>query len=57
MTQTLTRAFSALRAREDGQTLVEYALILLLVATTAVAVLSALSAYPPSVFSQVTLDL
>ena len=38
----LVRAFAPLRFDEEGQTLVEYALILLLVSTAAVGLLSAL---------------
>jgi Flp pilus assembly pilin Flp len=57
MIQLLLRTVSVLRFREDGQTIVEYALVLALVSITAVAVLTALSVYPSSVLSQVTADL
>lgn len=57
MTQLLARALSNLRYREEGQTLFEYALILTLVSVTAVALLSALGAYTPSILAQVTADL
>ena len=52
MTQLLVRACLSLR-REEGQTLVEYALILVLVSIAAVTLLAALGSYPSSVFSQI----
>jgi Flp pilus assembly pilin Flp len=45
--------FQLLRGRENGQTLVEYALILALVSITAVAALNALSVDINAVFSDV----
>lgn len=57
MAQLLARAFSNLRYNEEGQTLFEYALILTLVSVTAVALLSVLGAYAPSILGQVTADL
>jgi Flp pilus assembly pilin Flp len=53
MTQQLMRAFWYLRYREEGQTLVEYALILVLVSTAAFTLLSAIGGFPASVFSEV----
>jgi Flp pilus assembly pilin Flp len=49
----LARRFSLLRFQEEGQTLVEYALILILVSVAAVTLLLALGAYPSSIFSSV----
>jgi Flp pilus assembly pilin Flp len=42
-----------LRRDEEGQTLVEYALILVLVSTAAFTLLSAIGGFPASVFSEV----
>ena len=56
MTPLLMRAFLHLRYREDGQTLVEYALILVLVSTAAFTLLSAIGGYPSHVFSEVNAD-
>jgi Flp pilus assembly pilin Flp len=53
MTQQLMRAFWNLRDREEGQTLVEYALILVLVSTAAFTLLTAIGGFPSSVFSEV----
>jgi Flp pilus assembly pilin Flp len=53
MTQLLTRAFWNLRYREEGQTLVEYALILVLVSTAAFTLLTAIGGYPSSIFSEI----
>jgi Flp pilus assembly pilin Flp len=50
------RAFWQLRHREEGQTLVEYALILVLVSTAAFTLLSAIGDYPAHVFSLVNDD-
>lgn len=55
MTQLLMRAFWHLR-REEGQTLVEYALILVLVSTAAFTLLTAIGGFPHSVFSDVNAD-
>jgi Flp pilus assembly pilin Flp len=52
----LTRAFLRLRYNEEGQTLVEYALILVLVSTAAFTLLSAIGGFPTSVFSKVNAD-
>ena len=51
--QLLMRAFWRLRYREEGQMLVEYALILVLVSTAAFTLLSAIGGFPASVFSEV----
>lgn len=57
MIQLLMRAVSALRSREEGQTLVEYGLVISLVSITAIGLLTALSAFPSSFLNQVTIDL
>ena len=57
MTQQLVRAFLALRSLDEGQTIVEYALILSLVSVTAIAVLSVIGGFPGFFLSQVTADL
>ncbi len=41
---------------EEGQTLVEYALILVLVSTAAFTLLSAIGAFPHSVFNTINAD-
>lgn len=56
MTHWLQRAYLALRLREDGQTLVEYALILTLVSVAAVTLLSAIGVVPSSIFSEINAD-
>jgi Flp pilus assembly pilin Flp len=56
MIQLLRRAYSLLLFDEDGQTLVEYALILVLVSIAAVTLLSAIGAFPSSVFSSLNAD-
>lgn len=56
MTQLLMRAFWQLRYHEEGQTLVEYALILVLVSTAAFTLLTAIGDYPSHVFSIVNAD-
>ena len=50
-------ALKSLREGEEGQTLVEYALILALVSVTAVAALDALSGGINSIFSKIVTDL
>jgi Flp pilus assembly pilin Flp len=57
MNDLLMRAFLALRSREEGQTIVEYALILSLVSVTAIAVLNVIGTFPGAFLSQVTADL
>ena len=56
MIQLFVRAFSSLRFRQEGQTLVEYALILVLVSTAAFTLLSAIGGFPSSVFSSINAD-
>jgi len=56
MTQLLARALSSLRFNEEGQTLVEYALILVLVSTAAFTLLSAIGGFPSSVFNLLNAD-
>jgi Flp pilus assembly pilin Flp len=56
MTSVLQRAFAAMLAREDGQALVEYALILALVATASVTILIPLGGHVSSIFSSVNAD-
>jgi len=57
MNQLLVRALVALRHEEEGQTLLEYALILSLVSVTAIALLTAIGSFAPGVFDRVTSDL
>lgn len=52
----LVRTLSSLRSREEGQTLVEYALILVLVSTAAFTLLSAIGVFPSSVFNELNAD-
>jgi len=54
--QLLMRAYLRLRHNEEGQTLVEYALILVLVSTAAFTLLSAVGGFPTSVFNEVNAD-
>jgi len=56
MTQLLARALSSLRFREEGQTLVEYALILALVSTAGFTLLSVIGGFPSSVFNLINAD-
>jgi Flp pilus assembly pilin Flp len=56
MLQKLATAAWSLRFREDGQTLVEYALILVMVSIAAVTLLATLGTYPSSVFSHLNAD-
>lgn len=56
MIPLLTRAFCHLRYREEGQTLVEYALILVLVSTAAFTLLSAIGDFPAHAFSSINAD-
>jgi Flp pilus assembly pilin Flp len=56
MIQPLARAYWSLRFREEGQTLVEYALILVLVSTAAFTLLSAIGGFPSSVFNLINTD-
>lgn len=54
--QPVVRALMSLRIREEGQTLVEYALILVLVSTAAFTIISAIGGFPSSVFSHINAD-
>ena len=59
MTQLQVKALSAVSAlltREEGQTMVEYALILALVSVSAVALLSAVGGGVSGIFSKVNAD-
>ena len=50
-------ALTALRNQEEGQAMVEYALILALVSVAAVAILSTLGQSVSSIFSEINADL
>jgi pilus assembly protein Flp/PilA len=50
-------ALTALRNGEEGQAMVEYALILALVSVAAVAILSTLGTSVSSIFSEINQDL
>jgi Flp pilus assembly pilin Flp len=54
--QLFMGAFLNLRHREEGQTLVEYALILVLVSTAAVTLLSIIGGFPAHAFSLINAD-
>jgi Flp pilus assembly pilin Flp len=56
MTPLFLRVFALLRSDEEGQTLVEYSLILVLVSTAAFTILSAIGDYPAHVFSTINGD-
>lgn len=56
MIPLLARRFASLFSEEEGQTLIEYALILVLVSTAAITILSAIGAFPSSVFSEINGD-
>jgi Flp pilus assembly pilin Flp len=56
MTPLILRAFAALHSDEEGQAIVEYALILVLVSTAAFTILSAIADYPSHVFSMINAD-
>lgn len=51
--QLFVRAFTSLRYDEEGQAIVEYALLLLLVGTASLGIVSAIGSYPSSVFSSI----
>jgi Flp pilus assembly pilin Flp len=57
MNELLVRALLTLRRDEEGQTLLEYAIIISLVSVSAIALLEAISAFAPGVFTHVTGDL
>jgi len=50
-------ALTALRNQEEGQAMVEYALILALVSVAAVAILSTLGGSVSSIFNEINADL
>ncbi len=52
----LVRALSPLRHGEEGQALVEYALVLVLVSIAAITLLAALGQFPSSIFDKVNAD-
>jgi Flp pilus assembly pilin Flp len=56
MIQLLVLRLTPLRFDEEGQTIVEYALILVLVSIAAVTLLSSIGAFPSSVFSRINAD-
>ena len=56
MTQLLVRMLAPLYFDEEGQTLVEYALILVLVSIAGITFLAAIGQFPSTVFSQVNAD-
>lgn len=56
MSQPLMRAFLHLRHGEEGQMLIEYALILALVSIAAITLLSVIGGYPASALSKVNAD-
>jgi Flp pilus assembly pilin Flp len=57
MNQLLVRAFLALSREEEGQTLLEYAIIISLVSVSAIALLETIATFAPGVFNQVAGDL
>lgn len=57
MIDLLVRALAALRSEEEGQTLLEYALVVSLVSVASIALLNVIGVYAPGVFTQVTADL
>jgi len=56
MVYLLIRAFSALRSDEEGQAMVEYALILALVVVGSVGILGTIGGTLSTIFSQVNAD-
>ena len=56
MTPLILRAFARLHSEEEGQAIVEYALILVLVSTAAFTLLSAIGAFPAHAFSDINAD-
>jgi pilus assembly protein Flp/PilA len=50
-------AFGSARDREDGQAMVEYALLLFLIAVTAIAVLTILGHRVSSLFNEISRDI
>jgi Flp pilus assembly pilin Flp len=56
MIHLFVRALTLVRSEEEGQTLVEYALIMILVSVAAVGILTALGAFSSSAFSSINAD-
>jgi Flp pilus assembly pilin Flp len=56
MIRLFVPAFRSLLAREEGQSLVEYAFIIALVSIGVITLLSSIGAYPSSVFSHINAD-
>ena len=54
---SLALALASLRAREDGQAMVEYALLLALVAIISIAVLTVLGGSVSSIFDELNADI
>jgi Flp pilus assembly pilin Flp len=52
----LARPFAAFYAGEEGQAIVEYALVLVLVSIAAITLLSAIGVFPSSIFSEINAD-
>jgi Flp pilus assembly pilin Flp len=56
MIQLFVRVFGLLCSDEEGQTLVEYALILTLVSVAAISLLASIGAVPASMLSTINAD-
>jgi Flp pilus assembly pilin Flp len=56
MNHRLARPFVALYCGEEGQAVVEYALVLILVSIAAITLLSAIGAFPSSIFNEINAD-
>jgi len=56
MIQLLARAARPWWFDEEGQTLVEYALILVLVSIAAITLLASIGTFPSGIFSQINAD-
>jgi Flp pilus assembly pilin Flp len=56
MIQLFARLIAALCYDEEGQTLVEYALLLTLVGTASFGILAAIGNFPSSAFSSINAD-
>jgi len=52
-----TRAYLALRDREEGQAMVEYALLLFLIAVVSIAILTLLGTKVSSLFNEIVTDI
>lgn len=57
MIPLLVRALLSLRTREEGQTLLEYGLVISLVSIGAIVVLNVIGGIPGGFLSQMTADL